>query len=295
MEKLLGEGHFFEGPRWHEGAWYVSDLYAHQVRRVTEDGKPEDWAAAPGQPSGLGWLPDGSMLVVSMLDRQVLRRRPDGQVVRHADLSVASAHPINDMVVDAHGRAYVATFGFDLFAGGQPEPGEVLRVDPDGTVSVAAGGLCFANGMVVTPENDTLIVAETFGSRFTAFTIADDGTLTDRRVWGQLGRAPSYESIETIVDTDFAPDGCVLDAEGHIWVADALHGRACRVAPGGAIVDEVRAPGGLGLYACTLGGSDGRSLLLCTAPSFADHERKAAREAELYVHRVAVPRNDSRP
>ncbi|HEY1973878.1 MAG TPA: SMP-30/gluconolactonase/LRE family protein [Pseudonocardia sp.] len=295
MEKLLDGGMFFEGPRWHDGAWYVSDLYAHEVLRVSEDGVAEHWATVAGQPSGLGWLPDSSLLVVSMLDRQLMRRHPDGRVERHADLSALSDHPINDMVVDKRGRAFVATFGFDLFAGGTPEPGEILRVDPDGTARVAARELRFANGMVVTPDGGTLVVAETFGSRFTAFTIGDDGSLTERRVWAQVGREPSYESIETIVDTDFAPDGCVLDAEGHIWVADALHGRAARVAPGGEIVDEVRAPGGLGLYACTLGGADGRSLMVCTAPSFADHERKAAKEAELYVHRVAVPRGDSRP
>jgi sugar lactone lactonase YvrE len=235
------------------------------------------------------------MLVVSMLDRQLLRRYPDGRIERHADLSGLSAYPINDMVVDRHGRAFVATFGFDLFAGAKPEPGDILRVDPDGSAHVAADGLRFANGMVVSPDNSTLVVAETFGSRFSAFTVGADGSLTERRLWGQLGPEPSYESVETIVDTEFAPDGCVLDSEGHIWVADALHGRAARVAPGGEIVDEVRPPGGLGLYACTLGGTDGRSLLMCTAPSFADHERKAAKEAELYIHRVAVPRGDSRP
>ena len=295
MDKLIDGGHFFEGPRWHDGSWYVSDLYAHHVLRVSEDGLAEQWAQVPNQPSGSGWLPDGSMIIVSMLDRQLLRRYPDGRVEQHADLSTLSPTLINDMVVDKHGRAYVATFGFDLFTGEPPQPGDVVLVDPDGTARIVAHEMRFANGMVITPENDTLIAAETFGSRFTAFTIADDGSLTDRRVWGQVGRAPSYESIETIVDTDFAPDGCVLDAEGHIWVADALHGRACRVAPGGAIVDEVAAPDGLGLYACTLGGADGRSLLACTAPSFADHERKAAKEAELYVHRVDVPRGDSRP
>jgi sugar lactone lactonase YvrE len=295
MEKLLGGGHFFEGPRWHDGAWYVSDLYAHHVLRVSEDGLAEHWANVPGQPSGSGWLSDDSMLITSMLDRQVLRRYPDGRVEQHADLSQLSTTLINDMVVDKEGRAYVATFGFDLFNGAQPQPGDVVLVNPDGTARIVARDMCFANGMVVTPENDTLVVAETFGSRFTAFTITEDGSLTDRRVWGQVGREPSYESMETIVNTDFAPDGCVFDAEGYIWVADALHGRACRVAPGGAIVEEIPAPEGLGLYACTLGGTDGRNLLVCTAPSFADHERKAAKEGELYVHRVAVPRGDSRP
>lgn len=295
MEKLLDGGMFFEGLRWHDGAWYVSDLYAQHVLRVSVDGLAEPVASVPNQPSGSGWLPDGSMIIVSMKDRRLLRRTSDGTVSEYADLSGLSEHYINDMVVDGQGRAFVGTFGFDLFAGATPAPGEVLRVDPDGTTHVAAADLRFPNGMVVTPGDDRLIVAECFGGRFTSFTIAPDGTLGDREVWGTVGAEPSYESIETIVQTDFAPDGCVLDAEDHIWVADALHGRACRVAPGGEIVDEVRAPDGLGLYACTLGGPDGRTMLVCTAPSFAEHERKAAKEAELYVHPVKVPRSEGKP
>jgi sugar lactone lactonase YvrE len=295
MVKLLDGGLFFEGPRWHDGAWYVSDLYAHHVLRVSVDGATEVVASVPNQPSGLGWLPDGSMLIVSMIDRKLLRRGLDGTVSEYADLSGLSAHYINDMVVDRRGRAFVGTFGFDLFAGGTPKPGDVLRADPDGGTHIAASDLRFPNGMVVTPDDRSLVVAECFGGRFTAFAISDDGTLVDRTLWGQVGVEPPYESIETIVQTDFAPDGCVLDAEGHIWVADALHGRACRVAPGGVIVDEVFAPDGLGLYACTLGGPDGRSLLVCTAPTFAEHERKAAKEAELHVYTVGVPRADGRP
>jgi sugar lactone lactonase YvrE len=295
MEKLLAGGKFYEGLRWHDGAWYVSDLYTHEVLRVSVDGQADPVATVPNQPSGSGWLPDDSMIIVSMTDRRLLRRSPDGRTSEYADLSPYSEHYINDMVVDKTGRAYVGTFGFDLFAGARPETGRVLRVDLDGSVHVAAEDLRFPNGMVVTPDNGTLVVAECFGGRFTSFAIAPDGSLLDRQVWGQVGIEPSYESIDTLVQTDFAPDGCVLDADGYIWVADALHGRACRVAPGGKIVDEVAAPDGLGLYSCTLGGLDGRSLLVCTAPSFAEHERKAANEAELYIHRVDVPRAAGRP
>jgi sugar lactone lactonase YvrE len=295
MEKLLDGGMFFEGLRWHDGAWYVSDLYSHQVLRVDVDGRHEQIATVPNQPSGSGWLPDGSMIIVSMKDRRILRRYPDGTVTEHADLSGLSEYYINDMVVGTDGRAFVGTFGFDLFAGGKPEPGDVLRIEPDGSATVAARDLRFPNGMVITPEGDTLIVAECFGGRFTAFTIDDDGGLRDRRLWGAVGKEPPYDSIESIVQTDFAPDGCVLDAEGHIWVADALNGRACRVAPGGDTVDEVHAPDGLGLYSCTLGGPDGRTLMVCTAPSFAEHERKAAKESELYVHTVDVPRSTGKP
>lgn len=295
MEKLLGEGHFFEGPRWHDGAWFTSDLYAHQVLRVTTGGESSVVATVPNQPSGTGWLPDGTLLVVSMTDTTLLRQTADGSMVLHADLTQGTVCYANDMVVDQAGRAFVGTFGFNLFEGETPALGAVSRVDPDGTVTVAATDLAFPNGMVVTPDGGTLIVAETFGARFTAFTIGDDGSLSDRRVWGQVGRAPSYESMATLVDTDFAPDGCVLDAEGHIWVADALGSRACRVAPGGAIVTEVKAPDGFGLYSVTLGGESGTTLLACIAPSFAAHERKAARESELWVHEVDVPRADGRP
>ncbi|MCV7410626.1 gluconolactonase [Mycobacterium florentinum] len=290
MDKLLDGGMFFEGPRWRDGNWYVSDLYARHVLRVTVDGIAEQFVEVPNQPSGLGWLPDGSLVVVSMKDRRILRRLPDGTTIEHADLSPLSPYFINDMVVDGRGRAYVGTFGFDLFAGGKPEPGEIVRVDLDGSAHVAASGLRFPNGMAVTPDSGTLIVAECFGGRFTAFDIESDGALSGRRQWARLADAPSYESVETIVATDFAPDGCALDADGHIWVADALNGRVCRVAPGGEITDELRPPGELGLYACALGGHDGHTLLVCTAPSFAEHERKAAKEAELYIQRVDVPR-----
>lgn len=295
MEKLLDGGMFFEGPRWHDDAWYISDLYTHRVLRVEPNGTTSEVAFVPNQPSGTGWQPDGTLLVVSMKDSTVLRRNPDGTMRLHGDLAPHTVGYANDMVVDQRGRAFVGTFGFDLFGGGQPAPGAVSRVDPDGTVTVVAEDLRFPNGMVVSEDGSTLVVAETFGGRFTAFTITDDGALTDRRLWGQVGVEPSYESVETIVQTDLAPDGCVFDAEGHIWVADALHGRAVRVAPGGRIVEEVRAPNGLGLYSCTLGGPDGRTLLVCTAPSFAEEERKAAKESELYTHPVSVPRADTRP
>lgn len=295
MEKLLEGGHFFEGPRWHEGAWYVSDLYSHQVLRVTPDGLTEEVAVVEQQPSGLGWMPDGSLLVVSMKDRRVLRRWPDGRLTEHADITGCTGGYANDMVVDRTGRAYVSNLGFDLFGGGQPATTTITRVDPDGIASVVADDVLFPNGMVITPDGRTLIASETFGARLSAWTIADDGSLEDGRVWAQVGKAPSWESIETLVQTDFAPDGCSLDAEGHVWVADALNGRACRVAPGGAIVADVQAPNGWGLYSCALGGDDGRTLLVCVAPSFSDVERKAAKEAVLYTCRVHVPHGGGRP
>jgi sugar lactone lactonase YvrE len=289
MEPLLDAGKFFEGPRWHDGHWYVSDLYRHHVLKIDTAGRAEVVAVVPNQPSGLGWMPDGSLLIVSMLDRQLLRRHPDGRLTQHADLVPYTAGPTNDMVVDRHGRAYVGNFGFDLFGGGAPTPAAVVMVSTDGHCGIVAEDVKFPNGMVITPDGCTLIVAETFDANLLAFKIADDGSLNERRDWARLGNSPPWNSIETLLQTDFAPDGCALDAENHVWVADAMNGRACRIAPEGRIVETVTAPNGWGLYSCALGGHQGKTLLTCVAPDFHDGHRKAKAEAILYTHEVRVP------
>jgi sugar lactone lactonase YvrE len=290
LQTLVDGGTFFEGPRWHDGRWWVSDFYRHQVLAVSTEGREEAILSVEQQPSGLGWLPDGSLLVVSMKDRTVLRRAPGGEVSVHADISEHCGGNANDMVVDEQGRAYVGNFGFDLMAGGDPKAATLVRVDPDGTVAVAAEDLLFPNGSVVTPDGRTLIVGETVGCRYTAFTIADDGTLTDRRVWAQLAPSPDLTSFaEVLPKVTIAPDGCGLDADEHIWAADAIGRRCIRVAPGGEIVDEIAAPDGLGFFACMLGGDDGRTLLICAAPDFYEEARAAAREAVLLTTEVDVP------
>ena len=291
MQTLLEGGAFFEGPRWHEGRWWVSDFYRRTVSTVTTGGREEPVLEVEAQPSGTGWMPDGSLLVVSRKDMRILRRSPEGEVTVHADLSDLSSFHLNDMVVDAHGRAYVGNFGFDLMAGADPATAELIRVDPDGSAQIAAEGLWFPNGTVITPDGGTLIVGETFAARYTAFTIAADGSLTDRRVWGQIEAEPEFGTLdETLAGLKYAPDGCALDAEGHIWSADGVGGRAGRIAPGGEIVQEVHAPGGLGVFACMLGGDDGRTLLLCAAPDFLEHLRADKREAVLLTTQVEVPR-----
>ena len=290
LATLLQGGHFFEGPRWHDGRWYVSDFYRHAVLAVTPQGAEETVMEVPGQPSGIGWLPDGSMLVVSMRDHRLLRRSPGGHVAEHADLTPHCGGQSNDMVVDARGRAYVGNFGFDLMAGEDPRLACITRVDPDGTVVIAAEAIQFPNGSVITPDGSTLIVGETLGCRYTAFTIAADGSLGDRRVWAQLAPTPELGPFgDMLPHITVAPDGCCLDAEGHIWAADAVGARCIRVAPGGAIVDEVRAPQGLGVFACMLGGGDGRTLLLCSAPDYFEHMRSQVREAVLLTTTVDVP------
>lgn len=290
LKPLLEGGAFFEGPRWHEGRWWVSDFYRQLVLTVDADGRAEDVMRVEQQPSGLGWMPDGSLLVVSMKDHRILRRSSDGELTEHADVSAHCGGHLNDMVVDANGRAYVGNFGFDLMGGADPAPAALVRVDPDGSASVAAEEMLFPNGSVISEDGRTLIVGETAGARYTAFTIGADGSLTDRRVWAQVAATPELGPLaETLPQLAFAPDGCALDAEEHIWAADAVGARCCRVAPGGAIVEEIRAPEGHGIFACMLGGGDGRTLLLCAAPDFQEANRSQAREAVLLTTTVDVP------
>jgi sugar lactone lactonase YvrE len=290
LETLLEGGAFFEGPRWRDGRWWVSDFYRHLVLTVEPGGATEEVMTVEQQPSGLGWMPDGSLLVVSMKDHRVLRRSPDGDVSEHADISEHCGGHANDMVVDGEGRAYIGNFGFDLMGGGLPATANLVRVDPDGSAAVAADDLRFPNGSVITPDGKTLIVGETAGACYTAFTIESDGSLSDRRIWGQMGFAPELGPLEeTIPQLEYGPDGCGLDAEGHIWSADSIRGRCGRVAPGGEIVEEIKAPEGLGFFACMLGGEDGRTLLICAAPDFLEHNRAQAREAVLLTTTVDVP------
>jgi sugar lactone lactonase YvrE len=275
FETLAGEGSFFEGPRWRDGRWWVSDFYRHTVLAIAPDGTAESVMRVDGQPSGLGWMPDGSLLVVSMRDHRVLRRAPDGTITVHAELAVHCGGLANDMVVAADGRAWVGNFGFDLMAGEAPSAAALVRVDPDGTTAVAASGLAFPNGAVITPDGAMLVVGETTGGRYTAFTITAEGLLTDRRVWATVDGV--------------APDGCTLDAEGHIWAADAFGRRLVRVAADRGVIDEIAVPDGLGCYACMLGGDGGRTLLACCAPDFDERRRRAAREAVLLTTTVDVP------
>jgi sugar lactone lactonase YvrE len=275
---------FLEAPRWHENRIWFSDFYTHQVLSAAEDGSDlRTEALVPQQPAGLGWLPDGRLLVVSMRDRQVLRREPDGTLVTHADLSGHATGNCNDMTVDDQGRAYVGNFGFDLMNGQPLATAALHRVDPDGTVTEVADGLWFPNGSVITPGG-VLIVNETFGNRCTAFDLTADGRLVNRRTWAQFGPLPAAGSTD---QPAVAPDGGCLDAEGAWWLADATGDRLLRVAEGGEILDEVRP--GSPVYACALGGADGRTLYACVAPDFYEEARKAAREARLLAFRVTVP------
>jgi sugar lactone lactonase YvrE len=196
----------------------------------------------------------------------------------------------NDLVVDAHGHVFVGDLAFDLMGGGTPEPTSLKRVEPDGSVHVVAEGMWTPNGMAITPDGGTLLVGETLGNRITAFDLAAEGSLSNRRPFAVFGDPPTGTTVpEVMGQLALAPDGCTLDADGHLWVADGLGGRAVRVAPGGAIVEEIPAPEGMGLFACQLGGDDGRTLLLCCAPDFFEHTRAPVREAVLLATEVEVP------
>ncbi len=290
LDRLHEGGGFFESPRWHDGRWWVSDFYCHEVFTLTANGERETVLEVENQPSGMGWMPDGSLLVVSMKDHRLLRRSPDGEVSLHADLTEFCGGHLNDLVVDPEGRAYVGNFGFDLMGMGDPAPAALVRVDPDGTAVVVAEDLLFPNGSVITPDGKTLIVGETAGCRYTAFTIQADGTLADRRVWAQVTPEPEITTFaETLSKIGFGPDGCTLDADGMIWAADEVGGRCARVAEGGEIVDEIKGPEGLGIFACALGGDDGHTMLMCAAPDFLESNRSEAREAVLLTTRVEIP------
>jgi sugar lactone lactonase YvrE len=264
---------FGEGPRWHDGRLWYSDFYQHCVSAVTVDGDREVILELDDHPSGLGWLPDGRMLVVSMQEKLVLRVEADGSVREHGDLTGIATGRCNDMVVSADGNAYVGNFGFDVFVRGDRQNAALGLVRPDGTVEAVADDLEFPNGSVITPDGRTLIVGETFGRRYTAFDIRPDGSLENRRVWAQLG--------------DLGPDGCTLDAEGAIWVANAYGTDVARVREGGEITDRVDV--GQGTYACALGGDDGCTLFILSADSSNEQEIAGKATGVIRMMQVDVP------
>lgn len=248
LEPLLGDIAFGEGPRWRDGRLYFSDFYRHRVMSVTPEGRAEEIVQVPAQPSGLGWDPDGRLLIVSMLDRRLLRLE-GSELVAQADLSGVATGPCNDMLVDETGRAYVGNFGFDRHKGEARRAAALALVGPDGRVEAAAHDLEFPNGTVLTPDGRTLIVAETFGARLTAFRRDGDGRLSERRVWADL---PGVR-----------PDGICLDAEGCVWVTDPAGDAVLRVREGGEVIDRV-STGSRHSFACMLGGANRRTLFVIT-------------------------------
>lgn len=260
-----------ESPRWYEGRLWVSDMGAGEVVAVDLAGNSEVVASVPEMPMGMGPLPDGRMLIVSSRDGRLLRREPDASLVTHADLSGLSRYPWSDMAVDGRGNAYVGNIGFD-FGVGEPAPGSLAVITPGGAVREVAGGLAFPNGIAITPDNATLIVAESYANRLTAFDITADGDLANRRVWAELG--------------DAYPDGICLDAEGAIWYADVPNQHCVRVREGGEVLATVAAD--RGCFACVLGGP-GRQTLFVVAAEFAGAENMGSGPRTGQVLTVTAP------
>ena len=263
IARVLCEGLYFgEGPRWREGRLWFSDFFARAVKSVSPAGDVRVEFEIDDAPSGLGWMPDGSMLIVAMTSRRVLKRSLGGKISVHADLGGIAAYHCNDMVVDSTGRAYVGEFGFDLHKElatrgvasvlADHATAKLARISPEGVVDVAAEDLHFPNGTVITSDGKMLIVAETLAAGLTAFDIGRDGTLSGRRVWA----ASTMPRV---------PDGIALDSAGAIWIANPLAPECARIAPGGAVIETVATS--QNCYACMLGGDDGKTLFMMTAPT----------------------------
>lgn len=272
MKLLLDHLTFPEGPRFHEGRLWFSDMHAYRVMAVDLQGRSEVIAEVPEMPSGLGWSPDGDLLIVSMRDRRLLRLA-GGTLRTVADLhSLASFH-CNDMVVDAQGRAYIGHFGFDYDAQEDFKTAELILVTPDGGARVVADDMLFPNGTVITPDGKTLIVGESYGGRLSAFDIEADGSLTNRRVWAQLQNA--------------TPDGICLDAEGACWVASPISNEFLRVREGGEVLQKIACE--QMSIACALGGPEGRTLFCLTAPTTNPEENQRLQSARISCETVAAP------
>jgi len=266
-----------EGPRWRDGHLWVSDVWDHCIYRIAPDGRREVVAQTQHHPSGLGFLPDGALLAVSMGDRKVLKI-VNGELTEHADLSEIATGDANDMVVDSYGRAYVGNLGYDILAGEEPAPATIALVETDGTVRAAGFGSEFPNGMGLIRQEQVLVVAETWAKRIIAYDREADGTLSNRRVYADLG--------------DRSPDGICVDREDGIWVSSFNTSEFVRVLEGGMITDRAACPGRVAV-ACQLGGDDGQSLFCTTVSGDLDDVRKRRRKAAIELVRVDVPANNN--
>jgi len=269
---LLDGLHFPECPRWHDGRLWCSDMHGHRVLAVDAAGRAEPIAKLPTQPAGLGWGPDGRLLAVSMTDRRLLRL-DGGRWEQVADLRALATFHCNDLVVDAHGRAYVGTFGFDFEAGAPFAPGQIILVGPGGAARLAAGDARFPNGMVLTPDGRTLIVAETMAPALHAYDVGADGALSGGRTWAPL--------------TDVVPDGICLDAAGGVWMASPVATEVVRVEEGGRITDRVAVSNHA--FACMLGGADRRTMFVCTADNSNPEYCRSHASGRIETFAVDVP------
>ena len=275
VPSVLIDGLIFpECPRWQQGKLWLSDMGGRQVLTVDAEGRSEVKASVE-RPAGLGFLPDGRLLMVSEADPFVRRLDPDGLHIV-ADLSSLGSVVLNDMVVDRQGRAYIGDDAFDMTAGTPPKPGRLILVAPGGSGRVVAEGLGFPNGVVITPDDKTLIVAETMARCLTTFDVAADGSLSGRRLFADVGAS------------GLMPDGICLDAEGAVWVASVATGEFVRVAEGGGVTQRIPVPGKWAV-ACMLGGQDRRTLFLCTAQTTPADLAQGKSAGRIETARVEVP------
>ncbi len=290
FESLVEGMSFTESPRWRDGRLYFSDFHTHRVLAIDPEGSGslETVATLEGQPGGIGWLPDGRMLVASKHERLVLRLERDGSLAVHADLRQLAPWHVNEMIVDRAGRAWVGNYGFDLDGGAAVSSTGLVCVEPDGGARMACDGLRFPNGEAITADGRTMIVAESFGNRLSAFDL-DGGVLGARRTWAEFGAFPATtDTAEIFATAELIPDGICLDAEGAAWVADVAHSRVIRVAEGGRILEEIGTDG-MPAFAAMLGGSDGRTLFVCVSPEFGEEACAANHRAAIWMTRVRVP------
>jgi sugar lactone lactonase YvrE len=271
MEKkttvLVDTLRFPESPRWHEGKLWVPDYFARRVMQVDLQGGVQTVVEFPDVPSALGWTPEGRLLVVSAMDRRLLRLEDDG-LVEVADLSSLVLYPNNDMVVDGLGRAYIGNMGY-IFGQGTPKPAPIVLVTPEGSARVVADGLAFPNGMVITPDGQTLIVAESHAARLTAFHIEPDGSLAHGRAWSQFEDRGDFGATAGQI----TPDGICLDADQAVWVASPNTREVLRVHEGAQITSRI-ALSTIPL-ACMLGGEGRRTLFIATTESLDPSDSKA--------------------
>jgi sugar lactone lactonase YvrE len=274
VQVLVGGRVFGEQPRWHEDRLWFSDWGTREVIAVDLEGDSEVMLRGRSFPLCVDWLPDGRLLVVSAGDGLLLRQAPDGSLETHGDLGSASDPPaVNELVVDARGNAYVNGGGFDLMAGDDFAPGIVALVAPDGSARQVADGLAFPNGMLIMPDDQTLIVAESYAKRLTAFDIGTDGSLSNRRVWAELG--------------DGVPDGICADAENAVWYADVPNKRCVRVREGGELLQTVELD--RGCFACALGGSDGATLFIVANQWSGPANMLQGRNTQILTARAPAP------
>jgi sugar lactone lactonase YvrE len=272
---LLNGRVFGEQPRWHDDRLWFSDWGTQEVIAVDMQGNSDVMLRGESFPLCVDWLPDGRLLVVSARDGLLLRREQDGSLVTHADLKAASDPPAaNELVVDARGNAYVNGGGFDLMAGEPFAPGIVALVTPDGSARKVADGLAFPNGMLIMPDDRTLIVAESYAKRLTAFDIDLDGGLSNRRMWADLGEG--------------VPDSICADAENAVWYADVPNQRCVRVRQGGKVLDTIELD--RACFACALGGPDGATLFMVANEWRGPANMLQGRDTQLLTTKAPAPR-----